>query len=160
MSPARRTQLVTVAVLVLLGGLLALRQTGWRPLGRGAPRGATPEDAVYAMFEAARRGDLETYLECLRGPARTAIEQAVAETGRQAFARYLRERHQPIKGIAITAPERLSEDEVAARVEYVFENRNEVQQLRLERVEGAWRVTQWAAAETRKPRIPYGAPVE
>lgn len=160
MSPARRTQLATLALLALAGGLLVLRETGWRLPGRSLTRGATPEDAVYAMFEAARRGDLGGYLDCLSGAARTAVDQAIAETGEAAFARYLRERHQPVKGIAIAAPERLSETEVAARIEYVFEDRNEVQEIRLELIGGRWRVTRLDAAETRKPRIPYGAPVE
>ena len=160
MSPARRTQLATVAVLVLLAGLVLIRQSGLRLPGRSAPPVATPEDAVYAMFEAARRGDLRAYRECLSGPARTAIEQAISETGEAAFTRYLRERHQPVKGVAVTAPEKISETEAAARVEYVFEERNEVQQVRLEQIQGAWRITHLEAAETVKPRIPYGTPVE
>ena len=160
MSPARRTQWVTAAVLALLAGLILLRQSGWSPSGRGTPPAAMPEDTIYAMFEAARRGDLRAYRECFRGPARTAVEQAIAETGEAAFIRYLKERHQPVKGVAVTAPEKLSETEATARVEFVFEERNELQQLRLERIEGAWRITHLAAAETVKPRIRYGTPVE
>lgn len=160
MTRQRKAQALTIAVLVLLAAVVALRQSGWKLPDRAAPRDATPQDAIYGMLEAAREGNVDAYLAYFSGPIKASLEQAVAEATGKGFARYLRESNAPIKGIAVTAPERLSEASVKARVEYVYQDRNEVQYMYLERTAGAWRITRLDAAQRIKTLIPYGTPVE
>jgi hypothetical protein len=42
----------------------------------------------------------------------------------------------------------------------VYEDRNEVQQIQVKRVAGAWRIDRVDGAERIKTLVPYGAPVE
>lgn len=160
MTRERKAQILTVAILALVAGGVAWRQSGWRLPGRTPPRGSTPEDAIYAMLEAARQGDVAAYVGHFTGALQTSIRQAIAESGEEGFARYLRESNAPIKGIAITAPERLSENAVKARVEYVYQDRNEVQYMYLERIGDAWRITRLDATQRIQTLVPYGTPVE
>jgi hypothetical protein len=160
MTRQRKAQILTIAILALAAGAALLRQSGWRLPGRTPPRQATPEDAIYAMLEAAREGNAAAYLRYFTGALETSIRQAIAESGEEGFGRYLRESNAPIKGIAITAPERLSENAVKARVEYVYQDRNEVQYMYLERTGGAWRITRLDAAQRIPTLVPYGTPVE
>lgn len=160
MTRQRKAQILTVGILALVALAVALRQSGWRLPGRTPPRGATPEDAIYGMLEAARAGDVAAYLGYFADPLQGSIRQAIAESGEQSFARYLRESNAPIKGIAVTAPERLSENAVKARVEYVYQDRNEVQYMYLEQAGGAWRIVRLDAAQRVQTLIPYGTPVE
>jgi hypothetical protein len=86
------------------------------------------------------------------------LDQALAEKGDDAFAEYLRRSNAPIKGIAITEPERLSPNEVKARVEFVYADRNEVQFMHLENLDGRWRITSLEATRRVETPVPYGAP--
>lgn len=162
MTEQRRAQIVTVAVLAAVVVFLAVRQTGWPPSWRDQPPPAelTPQDAIYAMLDAARAGDVDAYLEHYTGQIRAALEQAVAEKQRRGFADYLRASNASIKGIAVTEPERLSPAEVKARVEYVYADRNEVQHMYLQQTGGRWLIHRVDAAQRIETTIPYGTPVE
>jgi hypothetical protein len=73
---------------------------------------------------------------------------------------YLLEAHQQLKGIAVRAPQMSSPLEARIPVEYVYENRNEVQQVYVRRVDGVWKIERVEGAERIKTLIPYGTPVE
>jgi hypothetical protein len=120
----------------------------------------TPQSAVYAMLDAARDGDVKRYLACHTGPMENALQRAIAESGEPKFAAYLKETNAAIKGVAVMPPEALSDREVKLRVEYVYQDRNEVQTLYLEKAGNAWRIARLETAERIKTLIPYGTPVE
>ena len=65
-----------------------------------------------------------------------------------------------VKGVAIQEPERISDREVKARVEYVFADRNEVQIVYLERVGERWKIASADGAQRIETLIPYGTPVK
>lgn len=147
---------------MIVVGAIAIRQTGWRPsIPRGIPKGeAAPQDAIYAMLDAAREGDVDAYLSAYAGQMQASLRQAIAESTEEGFAKYLRDSNAPIKGIAITEPEKLTEREVKVRVEYVYQDRNEVQYMYLERIDGDWLITRADATQRIKTLVPYGTPVQ
>lgn len=161
MTTQRKAQIVTVAILAAIVAVIAARQTGWSPsFGSGAKREASPQDAIYAMLDAARQGDVDTYLAYFADEMQPALRQAIAESGERSFAEYLRNSNAPIKGIAITEPEKLSETSVKARVEYVYQDRNEVQFMYLDQMDGAWLITRMDSTQRIKTLVPYGTPVQ
>jgi hypothetical protein len=156
MSKERKATVVTVAILAVALGVVAVRKINWRV---SAPP-ATPQDAIYAMLDAAREGNVARYLAAYTGQMEAALKQAIAEKTEAGFARYLKDFNAPIKGIAITEPQALSDREVKVRVEFVYQDRNEVQFMYLEKVAGAWKIARLDATERIKTLIPYGTPVQ
>jgi len=163
MTRQRKAQLVTFVVLAAALAAVALRRGGWNPrdlFSRTQKSEAGPQDAVYGMLDAAREGNVGKYLAAHTGQMEAALRQAIAEKGEAGFAAYLKEFNAPIKGIAIMEPQTLTEREVRVRVEYVFQDRNEVQTMYLEKASGAWKIARVEASERVKTLIPYGTPVQ
>jgi hypothetical protein len=157
-------------LIAALCGLVAARQSGWSPsaltvsdLINAAPQARqdpTPQDAIYAMLDAAREGRVPAYLGYYTGPMETSLKQSIAEQGQAAFGKYLRETNEPIKGVAITEPQALTDREVKVRVEYVYQDRNEAQYFYLEKHETGWKIARLDQAERVKTLVPYGTPVQ
>ncbi len=160
MQKNRTAQIITIAVIALVVAFLAIRQTGWSPPTASNRKAQTPQDAIYAMLDAAREGDVDTYVDFYTGQMRATLDQAVAERGQQSFGDYLKSSNEPIKGIAITEPEQLSASSVKARVEYVFADRNEVQLMYLEKTGGRWLISSMENTQRVKTLVPYGTPVQ
>jgi hypothetical protein len=160
----RKAQFITVAVLVVAVGVAVVSRSGWRPSALAVRGGAkaepTPQDTIYNMLDAAREGNVSRYLSHYSGQMESSLKQAVAESGEAAFSRYLRESNAAIKGIAINEPQPLTDRDVKVRVEYVYQDRNEVQQLYLEKAGGAWKIARVDSAERVKTLVPYGTPVQ
>ena len=57
-------------------------------------------------------------------------------------------------------PQPVSDREVKARVEYVFQDRNEVQYVYLAKMSGAWKISRVDSSERVKTLVPYGTPVQ
>jgi hypothetical protein len=112
------------------------------------------------MLDAARAGDVDAYLGKYTGQMETALRRSVADSGTEAFARYLRESNAAIKGVALSEPQALTDREVKLRVEYVYQDRNEAQSMYLERGPGGWRIARLDGAERVKTLVPYGTPVQ
>jgi len=161
MNQDRLRQAVTIGVLLAAGAMALGVKTRWR---RTAPQPAVaeaaPQNPIYAMLDAARQGDVNAYLACYTGPMRVSLEASVRESGAAAFARYLRESNAALKGVAINQPERLGAGESRVRLEYVYQDRNEVQNVYLEKAGPAWKIARVDGAERVKTLAPYGAPVE
>lgn len=156
MKKNRIAQILTAAALGAALFVVVARQR--RP-AEVQPRD-TPQNAVYAMLDAARDGDVKRYLDCYTGQMENALQRAVAESGERKFAAYLKETNAAIKGVAVMPPETVSEREVKLRVEYVYQDRNEVQTLYLEKAGNAWKIARLETAERIKTLVPYGTPVE
>src|ERR1039457_6046946 len=128
----RNTRARILAVAALLGALAAGsgRKAGW--FGGTATPAATYEEAmsaaVYATIDAARAGDASRYLAGYTGPMRVALQRSLDDGGAAAFARYLRSLDAGVKGLAVWV-ESGAGREAKARVEYVYQERNEVQVL-------------------------------
>jgi hypothetical protein len=158
MTRDRKARLLTIAALGLALAIVVSRNELFRsPTGR-LP--STPQDTIYAMLDASRAGDVRAYLANYGGQMRVAIEQSIRESGEERFSRYLKDSNSAIKGIAVSEPRQISSRETTVRVEFVYQDRNEAQTMRLEQEGGAWRITRVDATDRVKTLIPYGTPVQ
>jgi hypothetical protein len=158
----RNTRARVLAVTALLGVLAvgSARKAGWF---RGTVTPAvTDEEAisagVYATMNAARAGDVSRYLSGYTGPVRVALERSLDDSGRAAFARYLQSLDAGVKGLAVSVEVGVGR-EAKARVERVYQERNEVQVVYLEKERGAWRIARTDGDQAVKAAIRYGTPI-
>jgi hypothetical protein len=148
---------VTLVVLALVVAGIAFRQKLLRTAEQNDPQ---PQDAIYAMLDAARAGDVKGYLASYIGPMESSLRQSVIESGEAAFAKYLRDTNAPVKGIAVQAPQTSASGDVTVRVEYVYQDRNEAQTMLLRKTAKGWKIARVDGAERVKTLVPYGTPVE
>jgi len=170
MSPDKKAKVVTIVVLAGALGIVLGQKYGWKmpsvKVSDLAPRPAaakpdpTPQDAIYAMLDAARLGDVKTYLASYSGQMESSLRQSIGETTESGFAKYLKNQNASIKGIAISEPQQLTDREVKVRVEYVYQDRNEAQTMFLEKNAGGWKITRVDGTERVKTLVPYGTPVQ
>ena len=162
---ANRSVGLTLAFVVVLLAVVLVRKdpaliSSWTAWIRNetAPASRSPEDAIYAMLDAERAGDTKAYLDAFSGPIHDRLQQVIKEESPAKFGSYL-VRNADFQGVAITVTGQPTEDEVRARVEYVYGDRNEVQKLQLERHEGRWRIVQVAGAESIRSLFPFDSAV-
>lgn len=164
MSKQRKAQILTVLVLAAATMAALGRKNGWKFPGlqmvKATGAQATPQDAIYAMLDAARSGEVRRFVNCYRGQMAQSLQQTIRESSESAFAKYLRDSNSAVKGVAINEPQALTDGEVKARVEYVYQDRNEVQYMYLQKMDGAWKITRVDSAERVKTLVPYGTPVQ
>lgn len=167
MTRERKAQLLTGLVMAGALGFAAYRKGAFASLdwSRLAPtaqakREETPQDAIYAMLDAAREGKTPAYLSYYTGQMEELLRKTIADQGEPAFAKYLRDTNAPIKGIALQEPQPLTDREMKVKVEYVFADRNEVQWMYVEKVGGKWKIARVDSSERIKTLVPYGTPVQ
>jgi len=168
MSKEKKTAVVTVAVLLGAFAIVVGQKNGWKlatvteqiALKTQPKPDQTPQDAIYGMLDAARSGDVKTYLANYSGQMSTALQQSIAESTESKFAQYLKDSNAAIKGVAISEPQQLTDTQVKVRVEYVYQDRNEAQLMYLEKQSGIWKITQVDSTERVKTLVPYGTPVQ
>jgi hypothetical protein len=162
MNKQRIAQILTVLILAaVLGGTLA-KKNGWtlrttREAMQSAE--ATPEDTIYGMLDAARKGDVQKYLAAYSGSMQASLQQSIAESSNSNFRQYLQDTNATLKGVAVMAPE-INDREAKARVEYVYQDRNEAQNIYLEKTAAGWKITRVETAQRVKTLVPYGTPVK
>ena len=152
MTRDRKAKILAVVVLAAAVGVAVMRKT--------PARRQEPQDAVYAMLDAARSGDVKSYLASYTGTMEAALRRTLAESTNAGFAKYLQDSNAAIKGVAISDPQAVSDTEVKLRVEYVYQDRNEVQMMYLEKAPGGWKIARADSEERIKTLIPYGTPVQ
>lgn len=166
-----KVRVVTIAVITVAAVFAVARNTGFQwPMGRAvsyssesssskaSQNGSQPQDVLYRMFDAASEGDVEAYLDCYTGSMRRRLEQSRDEMKRDAFAQHLTRTNEQIKGIAISTPPPVSDTEVQVTVEFIYQDRNEVQHFLLQRTTGEWKIAQVDAVERVETLVPYGTP--
>jgi hypothetical protein len=166
MRKEQAARLLTLGVLAAALGFVVWRNQG-SPMPASSPvslpasaaETEDPQSAIYAMLDAAREGKPAGYLASFTGQLETQLRQAAAEQGEARFAQYLRDQNAAIKGVALSDPQSLNESQTKVRLEYVYQDRNEVQWVTLERTSGGWKITRIEAAERVKTLVPYGTPV-
>jgi hypothetical protein len=153
---------VTVAVLLGVFAVALLRSnhwqlpsswSGWRALvAKRAP--SNPEDGIYAMFDAARAGDARAYLDCFSGPLREQLTATAKEDAK--FKEYLVRQNSAVQGMAVTLTDRPNADEARVRVEYVYSDHNEVQNVHMKKEGSRWKIINIDGAQPVQPLVPYG----
>ena len=171
MNRERIAQALTILTLAAALGAAMARQHGWKMPAWSTVTGslsasrqtaeARPQDAIYAMLDAARDGDVKKYLAAYTGSMETALRQSIAESSDAAFRKYLQDTNAALKGVAVMAPDSAAGDrEVKIRVEYVYQDRNEAQTMNLEKTASGWKIARVDSAERVKTLVPYGTPVQ
>ena len=150
-----RPQAATAATVVVLGVLLAAGI--WR---RQPAIEASPKDPIYAMLDAARAGDDKAYLAQYTGAMAGQLKRAIEEKTAAGFQTYLKSSNGEIKGVAISEPQSTSDSEASVRVEYIYQDRNEVQTIFVEKTGVGWKIARVDSAERVKTLVPYGTPVQ
>jgi hypothetical protein len=146
---AGQARVITIVMLTAIGLFIATRKREPQPTALVSK----PQDAIYAMLDAARTGDVEQYLSYYTGGLAESLRQSV--TGK-----YLRETNEPIKGIAVNEPQQITDREVKVRVEFVYQDRNEAQIFYLQKAGEQWRIANLGTAERLKTLAPYGSPAQ
>ena len=154
MTKRNMAQFLTLALLAAIVGLIVYKK---RPAP--APVESGPESAIWRMVDASRAADPEKYLACYSGEMERQLRQNYREMGAERFQEYLAGTHRQIKGIAVSPPQMSSAGEGRIAVEYVYQDRNEVQQVVVRREGGQWKIVQVESAERIKTLVPYGTPV-
>ena len=169
MSKDAKAQAVTVTVIVAGLAIIAWYQGGFERLDFG---GSDDSGFLGPRFVQAGRtegrdllhvgrgadGLVDDYLDCYAGQMERTLRQSMEEMGPERFSEFLRERNRDIKGIAMNAPEE-SGNEAQVRVEYVYADRNEVQQIFLERAGDIWKIARVSEIQRVETPVPYGTPV-
>jgi hypothetical protein len=161
-SPRIRLKAVlTIVILAIVFFLLVARQKNWdlvqdaRSLYKPAPP-QTPEDGIYKMLDAARAGNVNAYVDCFLGDMRQQVLQIVKETSTTQFSKYLISQNAAFTGVAVSITQRPDPQTAQVRVEYVYSQRNEVQNVSLRNVDGEWKIFKVAGSDQIKTLIPYG----
>lgn len=162
MNQERKAQIVTVVILAMGLGIAAYRKGSFqfRNTVIAEKPSMTPQDVVYAMLDAAREGDVRKYVALYTGQMESALKQVVSESSESGFSKYLKDSNAAIKGVAVNEPAPVTDTEVKLRVEYVYQDRNEVQFMYLEKAGDKWRIARVDGAERAKTLVPYGTPVQ
>jgi hypothetical protein len=116
-------------------------------------------DQIETLLEAARRGDLASYLGSFDGLLRSRLERQADERGRSAFAADLRQTAGARMSHAVFAPEpdRSSPGCAYIVVESSFADRIERQTYRLLRSDPGWRIIEVELASERLPEKKPGS---
>jgi hypothetical protein len=158
MNRDRLAKGITIALILGAVAFFVARRSGAR--AQTAETKRAPQDAIYAMLEAARAGNPDAYLSEYTGQMQASLKQVVLEKGTRAFAEYLRSSSAALRGVAIDDPANLSDHEAQVRLEYIYQDRNEAQLAYLEKVAGEWKIARIDATERVKTLVPYGTPVQ
>jgi hypothetical protein len=150
--------ILTCTLIVTLLGVFVYKQRMAMPQKQN-PEENAPESAIWRMLEASRTPDVERYLNCYTGETAALLQKNVQEMGAAGFRKYLSNSMQQVKGITVFPPEKSSADERRVSVEYIYDDRNEVQQYYLRQVGKKWKIFRIESAERVKTLVPYGAPV-
>jgi hypothetical protein len=157
MSDKASLNILTCLVIVALLGVFVYRQRRAVPQKEN-PEENAPESAIWRMLEASRTQDVERYLSSYTGEIAALLQKNVQEMGAAGLRKYLSDSMRQVKGITVFPPEKSSADERRVSVEYIYEDRNEVQQYYLRQVGKAWKIFRIERAERVKTLVPYGAP--
>jgi hypothetical protein len=151
-------RIVTIGLLLCVLGVIVARKTDFRFTRLNDPQEAKPQDAIYAMLDAARTGDVARYLASYTGEMAQALARAKSDG--PDFAKYLRDSNSQLKGIAVMEPQPQPDGQVELRVEYVYQERNEAQFFFLKQTPAGWKISRVETSERVKTIVPYGTPVQ
>ena len=169
MTKDAKAQAVTITLIVGALVVIVWNQGGFDALGGdtdrdrgffgiGSSRDREPRDVIYSMLDAARDGNVDEYLECYTSQLERTLIQSSEEMGRDRFSQFLKDRNEDIKGIAMNAPVE-SGEETEVRVEYVYADRNEVQEFYLVKQDDSWKISRVSNIRRVETPVPYGTPV-
>ena len=153
-----RRHILTLAVLAGVLAIALIRRNAASGKETTAP--PEPQDTVYAMFYAARAGDLKSYRSAFTGPMAASLAQALSESSEKEFVRNLIDSNAAVKGIAVSTPQPPGRDDASVRVEYVYSDHDEIQIVHLARTSAGWKIAATEGDQRITIPVPYGTRVE
>jgi hypothetical protein len=124
------------------------------------PTTESATDVVWALLDAAGRGDVEAYAELLTGE----LQDRFTDTAdRERDGAGLLQTLRGVKGIAVMAPQNADTDRCIVEAEFQYADRKEGQRFGLRRDPDAasrWRIETIEPARPLTQTIPYGTPVD
>ncbi len=151
----RLPAILTILLIVSAFVGLTQRERLWK-LIRPEETTRGPEELVWRTSDAARRGDVRSYLDCFGDRLRDRLERTAAEMGEAQFSDYLTRLNQELTGIAVSDLERPNDQIATLRVEFVYRGKNEVQKHEFKLVNGSWKIVGVGDAEWLKGLLPWG----
>jgi len=152
MNKISSSRIATASLFILVGTGLV-----WKTRSRyDASSTADPQSVVYAALDAARDGNVQTYLAHFTGPIEATLKQTVAESSEPGFRAYLRESNVGLKGIAVGEPQSVDDGNMKARVEFVYPDRTVAQTMYLARASNGWKISRIDGEEQVRTPFPYG----
>ena len=126
---------------------------GWKARRQPTQTAAdNPRAVIYEMINAGQSGDVQRYLSSYAEPMATTLEKTVS-------AQYLREISDPVKGVALSDPQKISDTETSIQVQFIYSDRTEAQTYYLSKGSGSWKITGTEDAQRATTLVPYGTPV-
>ena len=101
---------------------------------------------------AAKAGDVPRYIACYTDQMAAALKPTISE-------QYLRETSASIKGLALPDPKNVSKTQATFEVQFIYQDRTEVQTMFLERNPQGWKIARVDDGQRARMLIPYGTPV-
>jgi hypothetical protein len=150
---------LTVVAAIVTVVLLMARE---RPVDIAAS-GAAPEDTIdhclERMLDAARNGDLESYLDCFAGELREQLAAGLAGQPNEKAMAELRSGEADLKSFATHPVVPPRDGEAVVTLERIYSRRHDLQRVTLRREGGAWKIVELVPVDRLAPPIPYGTPV-
>ncbi|MBN2372945.1 hypothetical protein JXL19_04060 [bacterium] len=154
-----RFVLFSITVPLILGivfwmVILKLRS----PAGKGFVDIDPHADIIWSMYEAALRGDIDSYINCFAKESQGAVRETLNSKGKDAFVEYLQGMAAGIMGISVRSPLPQTDDNlISVPVESVFRGKNKQQIFNLKRDGGAWKIVNVTSPRLTPQPIPYGS---
>lgn len=155
-SDRNRIAAVIVTALIIIAVIVLSRRSGPSPT-QGDP--TQPATAVWSLFDAQRRADVRAYLAQMDGEALKVAKQSVEETGRAAFADYLRKTASEVKAYAVRDVRQDTPDSATVVADLVYEDGQEEHRFGLTRTGGTWKIVSVVGGQRHPSLIRYGTPV-
>ncbi|MGA1791022.1 MAG: hypothetical protein ACMUIM_06025 [bacterium] len=166
--------ILILAGVILWGVIVRLRT----PAGKGFVDLPDRIQVVWAMYESARRGDINTYIDCFAPESQSSIQDTLKSMGEEAFREYLRNKANGVLGVSIyslqgndqntigtagsgnkeasASSSGFDEDIITFPVEIVYQGRNEFQVFTLRRQGNTWKILSVSLPTLSPQPIPYG----
>ncbi len=148
---------LAIVFIALISAMMLRRTNDSKPTD--ASRAETPESTVAKMLDAAKKGNVDAYLDCFAGDLLSTFESRMSGQSSERVSSELKNSEQDLQAHAISRGKDIGEIEVMLDVEKIYRDFNKRQEMRLRKVGDRWKIVEIQAAESFSPPIPYGTPV-
>lgn len=167
--------IIFILVGIILWGVIVRLRT---PAGKGFVDLPDRIQVVWAMYESARRGDINGYLDCFAPESQSSIQDTLKSMGEEAFREYLRNKANGVLGVSIytlqgrdqntmgpvtsgnkeasASSSGFDEDIITLPVEIVYYGRNEFQVFTIKWQGKKWKILSVSLPTLSPQPIPYG----
>lgn len=160
----KRLNLVMVSLIIMLLALVLSRGTvpnagSSNVSGFPSPDVDPREAAIRHLLSATQSGDVQRWLNCFTGVARSQSQTRLASTGEKLLSAELRTEGQQLTSYALREWTSQADNSASVILEKLFAERTEIMRVNLQQDRGVWRISEMNPQNESSPEIPYGTPV-